>query len=531
MSTATFAAHPQDSRLAGLPEQALDKVQQAQLMLQSGRALDASVLLDEALRMAPTHPELLRVRALAFLYGGQPGRAIELLQQALSTWPRDGLIMTQLGAARAQGGDMAGAEAAFRYATEFDPYLVDAWYNLALALELRMDTHGARAAFLHVLEIDPRHEHARVQNAELLKVLGRLDEAEAELRVVLHNDPDAVSAWIGLANLKSFRPDDAELGTLLRLHSSGKVHDSRKGDLAFACAALLEARGRYPEAFALFSSANAVKRQRVQWNAAAFTGLVSDILAVFAHVDGSSAECRRGEEAIFLVGMPRSGSTLAEQILSAHPQVESGGERDDIVQILREESLRRQSRFPYWAADASESDWERLGFDYLLRSRSLLRERPVFTDKTLTNWQTLGAIRRMLPGARLVHCRRDPLEMLWSCFKHDFGQTQTFTYDLGELTSFWRDSERAMHQWRHACPDWIHDHVYEDLLNDPEGRIRALLKHCGLDFDPACLAFHRNRRDVRTASAGQVRQPLRRDTAVAAAYGNLLDPLRQAIEA
>jgi len=232
---------------------------------------------------------------------------------------------------------------------------------------------------------------------------------------------------------------------------------------------------------------------------------------------------------VFLVGTPRSGSTLAEQILAAHPAASAGSETGFIARLLQHESKRRGALFPEWVPQATDADWKRLGAAYLERIAAKKGDASIFTDKTLTNWQTLGAIRRMLPGARIVHCRRDALETAWSCYKHNFAQDQLYSYDFAELAAYFRDEDRAMRFWAARDPGWIHEHRYEALLADPQAAVTALLAHCGLAFDPACLRFHEAGREVRTASAAQVRRPLQRDTAVARHYGALLDPLRAAL--
>jgi tetratricopeptide (TPR) repeat protein len=521
-------------RSSDVPRALKAQLAQVQALLEGGRAADALVELDALLgtapaHAAPVHADLLRLRALALFAQGRLSDAIEAYRAAARLAPRDALILCQLGAALAQSGDLDAAERALLDATALDPRLTDAWYNLGHVYDARADTTSASEAFARVLAIDARHVAARVQYAESLKMLGRLAQAEQELRAVLAQDPDSISAWVGLSNLKTFRPSADELEGLLRLQASDKVPAQRRADLAFACASLLEAGGRYKEAFALFMQANGAKRRQVRWNAAAVSGLVDAILDRFAQLPPPRDD-PRGSEAIFLVGMPRSGSTLAEQILSAHPHVQGGGERNEIVQVLQTESQRRARAFPEWVTDADDNDWARLGEEYLERCRAWRDTRAHFSNKTLTNWQTLGAIRRMLPRAHIVHCRRDPLETLWSCYKHHFGEAQFFTYDLDELVAFWRDCERSMRAWSQAWPDWIHVFEHERLLAQPEASIRALLDACDLRFDAACLAFHENRRDVRTSSASQVRQPLRRDLAVTQYYGVLLDSLRRSIE-
>jgi tetratricopeptide (TPR) repeat protein len=514
-------------RFAGLPIHLVVVAEQTMRALERNDSSRALSELDRVAGEISGHAELLRLRGLALVQSGDFGAALETYLNATELAPDDALIACQLGAVLAQNGDMPGAEESFRRAIDLDPGLPDAWYNLGHALDARADTSGACLAFDRVLALKPSHVAARVQRAEMLKMLGRLDLAERDLRSVLANDPESVSAWVGLANLKTFSPDASELDQLVALHESGRVPSARRIDFTFALASLLEAGGRHAEAYPLFVTANDAKRKSVRWNATAVSHLVDAILERFSALPAIPAHDPRGGEAIFLVGMPRSGSTLVEQILSAHPQVQGGGERNEIVQILQDESRRRGKRFPDWVVDAGDADWERLGDEYLSRCAAWRDGRPRFTNKTLANWQTLGAIRRMLPGARVVHCLRDPLETLWSCYKHHFGEAQFFTYDMDELVAFWRDERRAMAAWTRAWPEWIHAFIHEDLLDDPERRVRELLAHCALVFHPACLSFHQNTRDVRTSSASQVRQPLRRDLAVAQRYGSLLDHLRQ----
>lgn len=519
-----------NSRLSALPPRAVAMAEQAAHFLEQSDAQRALIALDAALCEAPSHPELLRLRGFSLLLQGQIEQALESYRLAAASWPKDALIACQLGAVLARTGDLAAAESAFRQATVLDVQLVDAWYNLGHALDARADTVGACAAFERVLEINPGHLPARIQRAEMLKMLGSLDQAERELREVLRRDRDCVSAWVGLSNLKTFRPSVDDLDHLLQLQASATVAENRRVDLAFACATLLEEGGRYADAFRLFGAANSAKRRSVRWNAASVSHLVDDILTRFASLPDDAVHETRGTNVIFLVGMPRSGSTLAEQILSAHPDVQGGGERNEIALVLQHESRRRGRAFPYWVAEATGADWDRLGQDYLQRCSTWRDSRPNFTNKTLTNWQTLGAIRRMLPGARVVHCQRDAVETLWSCYKHHFGEAQLFTYDMHELTAFWRDCERSMRSWSLQRPGWIHAHVHEELLADPERRIRALLQYCDLRFDPACMTFHENRRDVRTSSASQVRQPLKSTAPLALHYGKFFDSLRRSMD-
>ena len=527
MSTGPLS-DPASDRLRGLPPQVRSLALQCERALERGDLAEATTRLDQALASAPAHPELLRLCGLSEHFQGRTENAIALLRKAAAAWSDDGLIASNLGTALAQRGDLDAAVRAFRRATELDPMLVDAWFNLGRALDLKHDAAGAFDAFGAVLELAPRHRPARILRAEALKTLGRLADAEAELRLVLREDPASVPAWVALVNLKPQRAGGGDASALERLYRDGTLTPAERIDIGFALASVLEADGRYAESFAMFRDANAAKRATITWDAARVSRLVDEILDAFAR-PGDATENDRGRGIVFLVGMPRSGSTLAEQILAAHPSVTAGGETGWVAALLQAESVRRGMRFPQWIAEATANDWARLGNEYLARAAMQRAPGTLFTDKTLTNWQTLGAIRRMLPGAHIVHCLRDPLETAWSCYKHNFAGEQLWSYDFADLAAFFRDCECAMHVWNERYPGWIHAHSHEGLLADPQAQTRALLAACGLPFDPACLRFHDAEREVRTASAAQVRAPLRADAGVAHRYGAWLDPLRTAL--
>ena len=512
-------------RLDGLPPRVRELAIACERALERGALADAEARLEQALSAAPGHPELLRLCGLSELFNGRTENAIALLQKSMAARPDDALVVGNLGTAFAQRGDFDAAERAFRRATELDPMFVDAWLNLGRALDLRHDAAGAHDAFAAVLELAPSHQPARILRAEALKTLGRVAEAEAALRAVLRENPSSVAASVALANLKPARAEDAE--ALARLSREPALSSVERIDVGFALGQALEASGRFGEALAVLQTANAAKRATFGWDAARVSALVDAILEASPATDSASQD--RGAGIVFLVGMPRSGSTLAEQILAAHPSVTAGGETGWLTGVLQAESVRRDAAFPTWVRDAGPDDWTRLGEEYLARVERVRASSTHFTDKTLTNWQTLGAIRRMLPAARIVHCRRDPLETAWSCYKHNFASEQFWSYDIAELAAFFGDCERAMRAWHARFPGWVRAHEHEALLADPERATRALLDACGLEFDSACLRFQNADREVRTASAAQVRAPLRADAGVARRYGALLDGLRSAL--
>ncbi len=519
-----------EERLRGLTPECQDALRTAAASLAAGRLDETQQALDVVLAQAPTHAEALRMQGVIHHARGRREEAVQTLARALSSQPDDPLILTHLGALLHESGRVAPGLDMLRRAVELAPDFASAWLNLGRALQIESRWDEALGALGRVLALQPDHLVARVGYADSLKAVGRTTEAAAEFRNAIRIHPGAVRAWFGLVDLKTVPLDDREIAELERLYADPRLSDGERILAGFALGNALEERQRYPEAFKVLSAANALKRRTVRWNAAEFTALIASHMDAFATPPTAAPDASLGSEVIFIVSLPRAGSTLIEQILAAHPDVSGGGELGDLVATIGEESRRRGAPLARWAADATPDDWQRLGRRYLERTRHLRLARPRMTDKALTTWPFVGAAAAMLPGARFVHARRDPVETCWSCFKQMFGQTpHAFSYDLEDLGIYWREYDRLMHFWYARYPQRIYDAIHERLLAEPEPEVRRLLDFCGLAFDPACLRFHRAARNVATASAAQVREPLRADTARARHYGDLLAPLHRSL--
>lgn len=411
------------------------------------------------------------------------------------------------------------------------PTSVAGWTELGRAQLTAGDARGALASIDQALALVPEDLRAALLRADALFFLGDIDGAAETYRAVIARSPAVGPAWLGLVSMKTLRLAPAEAEQLEKLHhtSAGPTEIDRIAT-AFALGKVLEDAGRYEDAFAVFAEGNAAMRRRTPWDARGFLARIDHMLGVFARTPAVAAPADLGSEVIFIVSLPRAGSTLTEQILSAHPDIEGASELSDLGAVIQEESQRRQAGFPDWIATANAEDFARLGRRYLERTARWRASRPRFTDKMPNNWLYLGAALAMLPGARVIDCRRDPVETGWSCFKQLFPRGAVFSYGLADIGHYGSAYARTMARWAELFPDRIHRQVYEALVAEPEPNIRALLDFCDLSFDEACLDFHRASRVVRTASAAQVREPLRRDTARAEHYGALLDPLREALK-
>ncbi|MEP7041847.1 MAG: sulfotransferase [Dokdonella sp.] len=514
---------PQRNVIETLPPRAARLLRRALQWLDAREFALAERSVAEALLLAPAQPELLRVQAAALHALGNAEQALLLLQQAHRAWPDDAIILNQLGCVLAERGNDAAAVATLRRAARLAPEIAEIRVNLAHALRCtdagRLPAPGALASLRDV-----------IVQAERLAVDGHIEAAVAHYRDVLADFPDCVAAWSGLINLKAQAPDARDLAALARLYERDDLGEQDRSTLGFAYALALEAQRCHADVVRVLEEACALRRRSLEWNAATARRISGAIGAAFAGKLTAAADRELGHEIIFIVGMPRSGSTLVEHILAAHAEVEGAGEIGDLAQTLRDESRRRGMHFPSWVPTATAPDWERLGSDYLQRTAHWRQYRARSTDKSALNWQLLGAAHAMLPGARIVHTQRDPLETCWSCYKHDFGIAQPFSYDYAELAACWSDHEHLMRQWRAQFGAAIHASELEQLIEHPQQRIRALLEHCGLAFDPACLRSHETRRRVVTASVAQVRRPLAKPTVRALDYGSLLAPLQVALE-
>lgn len=516
------------SRLHDLDPRAVQYLIAAAQAIESGGPDAAAAHLAPVLAAHSTHPEVLRVHAGILNLRGDYRGAIEVMQRAIRLRADDALYFNTLGSILGSAHEFEAAIEALRHACELQPDLAIAWFNLGVMLTRSVRHREAIESLQRAISLDPQYMPARALLGDMLRVEDRIKEASAQYRRVIAEQPWTGMAWWGLADLKTLRFTGDDIEQIRRAMRNPHAGDNDLIAMGLALAKALDDFGRYAESLQALAQAHAVARRRRQWNAPLFSRGISMILDAFTPSPITAANEMLGREVIFIPSLPRSGSTLVEQILASHSQVEGPGELPDLALTLSEETRRRGKPYPHWVADMQPEDWRELGERYLQRTAHWRKRRPVFTDKMPGNWYYIGAIRAMLPGARIIVCRRDPLETCFSCYRQHLDNNE-YTRTFEDLAAYWRDYDRSIQHWRALYPAHVLEHVYEDLLADPETRIRALLEFCGLPFEEACLNFHETARDVRTPSAMQVRQPLRRDTERARRYGALLDPLRHAL--
>jgi tetratricopeptide (TPR) repeat protein len=373
--------------------------------------------------------------------------------------------------------------------------------------------------------------------AHSLKTLGDTDEAVAEYRNAVRARPGYGEAYWSLANLKTYRFTDGELEAMRAAESAPQTSAADRYHLCFALGKALEDRARYEASFEHYRRGNALKRaasgyrpETLEASARRQQEICSP--ALFArHAGGGSPAA----DPIFIVGLPRSGSTLVEQILASHSAVEGTQELADVPRIVAalqgRDAPSEPAAYPRVLASMSAEDFRRLGEQYLRDTRAYRATgRPRFIDKMPNNFRHVGLIHLLLPQATIIDVRREPMACCFGNFKQLFAQGQAFTYGLEDIARYYRMYLELMAHWDEVLPGRVLRIHYEDLVNDLAGGVRRLLEHCGLEPEPACLTFHQTQRSVRTASSEQVRQPIYRQSLEQwRHYEPWLSPLRAAL--
>ena len=382
--------------------------------------------------------------------------------------------------------------------------------------------------------LQPAELHLSI--AHSLKTLGQRAPAVAEYHAAASAREGFGDAWWSLANLKTYRFADAELEQMRAAEAAAATGPIDRYHLCFALGKALEDRGQYATSFDYYARGNALKRGASRYRPEVIeqnTRLQVEVCTreLFARREGTGTP---GNDPILIVGLPRSGSTLIEQILASHSKVEGTHELADIPRMVVELQGRdwqlENPRYPAALAQMSADDFRRLGEKYLKDTRSYRSGKPHFIDKMPNHFRHVGLIHLMLPNARIIDARREPLACCFGNFKQLFAHGQEFAYSLEDLARYYRTYLELMRHWDVVLPGRVLRVHYEDVVADLEGNVRRILDHCGLEFEPACVDFHRTERSVRTASSEQVRQPIYREALDQwRHYEPWLGPLREAL--
>ena len=438
-----------------------------------GRAADAEHLLRRAIEVAPAFAAARAQLALILGRMGRPAEALPLLDTLFADDDSD------IG-----------------------------HHNLKAATLARLgDFDEAMAIYQAVLDRAPRQPRVWLSYGHMLKTVGRQAEGVAAYRRAIEINPSLGEAWFSLSNLKTVTFGADDIAAMRAALADPALKDDDRLHLDFAMGKAMHDGGDSEAAFAHYAAANARRLAAQPYDASRMRETVDRAIALFTR---DTFATRPGgcdaRDPIFIVGMPRAGSTLVEQILSSHSAVEGISELPDIP------ALARQHGYPAGVLPLSPDERAAIGDDYLRRVAIQRRtERPLFIDKLPNNWLYVPFIQMILPNATIIDARRHPLGCCVSNFRQHFARGQPFTYDLTAVGSYYADYVRLMAHVDAVLPGRVHRVFYERMVANTEAEVRALLAHVGLEYEPACLAFHETERAVRTASSEQVRRPIYRD--------------------
>jgi len=369
----------------------------------------------------------------------------------------------------------------------------------------------ALAAYQHAVKLRAFHPAAYVGMGHLLKTLGRTDEGIAAYRKAIEQRPNFGEVYWSLANLKTFRFTADEVADMERRLVEEPLDDDSRVHFMFTLGKAYEDQKSFDRAFEYDAAAAAQQRTRISYDPVESEVMNERICKVFTaeFVSSVGQQPHADPTPIFIVGLPRSGSTLIEQILASHSMVAGTAELPDVGRLSA--SLAKMypgETYPEAALHLEADGWRKLGEMYLARTARHRHGLPFFTDKMPNNFSAVGLIHMMLPEAKIIDARRHPLDSCFGTFKQHFAQGQTFSYDLDELGEFYLGYGRLMRHWHEVLPGRVLELRYEDLVADQETQTRRLLDYCGLPFEESCLRFYETERAVRTASSEQVRRPI-----------------------
>ncbi len=369
----------------------------------------------------------------------------------------------------------------------------------------------AIAAYRKVLEIAPDTAGAMCSMAHQLKTVGRQDEAVDQYREAIAVRGGHAESYWSLANLKTFRFSESEVDDIHAMLERDSLDDEARLQLHNALGLEYEAREQYSTAFSHFEQCNLLRRRHESYDPVDTEDTTSRVIEQF---DGDFLGQPAGPPVeptpIFIVGLPRSGSTLVEQILASHSSVEGTHELSDLARVLRKarRQMPGQPRFPEAFAKHRAARWARLGRQYIDSTAKYRSGQHYFIDKNPNNFIFSGLIRLAMPNAKIINARRHPLDSCLGSYKQLFASGQPFTYDLVELGEYYLQYQRLMDHWHTVLPGFVLDVHYENVVADLEQEVRRLLDFCGLPFEESCLRFHETERAVKTASSEQVRRPI-----------------------
>ncbi len=496
---------------------------------------EAEKLYRQILTRHPDNVSAMRLWAALGIKQKRHAEAEVLLQQAVEVAPGFGRAWIDLYTVQIEQEKFDEAiESAKKY-IKLEPRLATGHILLASATAATGRHHDAVELYDHALEIAPDHVGALCGKGNVCRTIGDHDGSVAAFRRSIKANPLHAEAYWSLANLKTFRFEDSEVDDMLALVGNERIPPEGQVQLNNALGLEFDGRKEYDRAFEFIDNGNKLRREQEFHDRVENEEKIDNSIEIFTQqfLEDNAGHGDPEPAPIFIVGLPRSGSTLIEQILSSHSRVDGTHELRDLDVTIR--SIGNiggpGTRYPKTVANIDEDEFKRLGNMYLERTRRFRGEGAFFTDKNPNNFAHVGLLDLILPNAKIINARRHPLDSCFGSYKQLFAKGQPFTYDLSEVGDYYLNYQRLMDHWHDVLPGKVLDVHYEEVVADLEGQVRRILEYCGLGWEESCLNFHESSRSVKTASSEQVRQPIYSSSVNSwRHYEQHLDPLIEMLE-
>ena len=454
----------------------------------------------------PKQEALYNLLALTYQAKGEYDKSIDLLNDALKRSKNNTNFINNIGLGYYRKKDYIKAEGYFNKVLELNPRFINTINNLAGLYNEINNTNESERLYLKALSINDNVLETNYNYASFLQTLGRYDEAEKYYQKTLDINKDFTRADKSLAMLKKYKKSDKYISSLEEKIKNKNLHRSNIKDLSFALGKIYEDIGEYKKSFEYIKMANDIKKQLTKFD-------INNEIKFFMKIKNFHENTKiknlqiteTKKKIIFILGMPRTGTSLVEQIISSHDKVYGSGELPFLDQYFRRylENFEEQQNV--------EVDLVKFKENYLTIIEKMTSS-DVVTDKAPLNFRWIGLIKLIFPNAIIIHCKRDPLENSWSIYKNDFEGGMLFSNDAQDIASYYNIYLNLMSYWKSTFNKDIYDLNYEDLINNPESKIREMITFCGLDWQDACLEYYKNKKSIKTVSFSQARKPIYKDS-------------------
>ena len=453
--------------------------------------------------------DALRFMGILAFKSGNHDIAEAMLTKALKLDPTYSLVWANLAQVFSVTGQLDKAKKSFKNILNMEPKNGLIWAEYGTVLTKLANYEEGRDAYLKALEFKPDSPRVHLSLGHVYKTMGEIDNSiDSYKNTILQNNLSGEAYW-SLANLKTYSFSENEIKDMEDT-LKGDMSDIERSQMHFALGKAYEVKKDFDKSFKNYYEGNKVKKGLIKYSSDDTTDNTKRILNFFnkENIQKLAKSSTGDRDPIFVLGMPRSGSTLIDQIISSHSKVDGTQELPNIIKIAAELNSNNQKNYPEVLEELDESKLSNLGKDYISETAWARDSAPFFIDKMPNNFIHIGLIKTILPNAKIIDTRRDPMDTCFSCFKQFFARGQLFTYSLEDLGNYYTDYIRAMNHWHNVYGKDIYTVHYDNVINETEETIRELIDYCELPFEKECLEFYNSSRPVKTPSAEQVRQPI-----------------------